>query len=286
MEKINKILSNFSFSEAEAQLYAAALKLKKATVSQVAEKAGMGRTAAYFHIKNLIKRGIFRQAKKGKKIIVSPIEPSELAEILQREVGDFKTLIPQMEALSRMENEIPQIEIMESNAAFKKIYDEVTNMPVGSSWKVMEDRVGANAELKLLDNEYWTYFFSQMSKRRILTKAIFTQELLSETNRGMTPDNYQTLKNRRWDIRTLPEEKLPMKGLFVLYNDKISFLFPDIKLTITIKHGALFHLIDTMFETIFVFAEKVENPWDAFVGKIEKKKETKSQKATEEDIYY
>jgi hypothetical protein len=87
-------------------------------------------------------------------------------------------------------------------------------------------------------------------------------------------------------IRTLPEEKLPMKGLFVLYNDKISFLFPDIKLTITIKHGALFHLIDTMFETIFAFAEKVENTWDAFVGKIEKKKETKPQKATEEDIYY
>jgi hypothetical protein len=41
-----------------------------------------------------------------------------------------------------------------------------------------------------------------------------------------------------------------------------------------------------MFETIFAFAEKVENTWDAFVGKIEKKKETKPQKATEEDIYY
>ena len=287
MEKIYQILKNFSFSEAESQLYEASLKLGKASVSQIAQKAGMGRTAAYFHIKNLLERNLLKQSKSGKKILITPIKPSELAEKLQEEVGDFKTMLPQLESLGKIEDELPQIEIQESSIAFRKIYDEVINMPVGSSWKVMEDRVGANAELKLLDNEYWTYFFGQMTKRKILTKAIFTQELLAETNRGITPDNYETLKSRKWDVRTLPEDKLPMRGLFVIYNKKISFLFPDIALTITIKHNALFHLIDTMFETIFAFSQKVEQPWDEFVGKTEKKEDkTKPQKATEEDIYY
>lgn len=262
MDKINDILKQFSFSEAESELYTAALKLKKATVFEIAQKAGMGRTVAYFHIKNLLQRNILKQRKIGKKMIVSPIPPAELAENLQSSVGDFKSLIPQLESLSAIDNEIPQIEILESNAAFEKIYDEVIHMPVGSAWKVFEDKQGAEAEMKLLNNEYWNKFFSQMLERKILTKAIFTKELLSDINKSITPENYQVLAGRMWDIRTLPETSMPIKGLVLLYNNKLSFLFPNVALTITIKHSALFHLLDTMFETIFSFAEKTEDPWN------------------------
>ena len=121
-----------------------------------------------------------------------------------------------------------------------------------------------------------------MAERKIMTKAIFTKELLAENNKAMTPDNYVILKSRLWNVGTLPESKMPIKGLVVLYNKKISFLFPDIALTITIKHGALFNLIDTMFETIFLFSEKVEHPW----GKPSSSQEQIPQQATEEDIYY
>ena len=261
MEKINQILKNFSFSEAEAELYKAALRLEKATISEIAEKAGMGRTAAYFHIKNLLKRNILRQIKKGKVIVVSPIPPAELAERLQGEVGDFKTLLPQLEALGEIENEMPQIEVEESNAAFKKIYDEVIHMPAESVFKVIEDKRGAQAEMGLLDDKYWKLFFSQMAQRKILTKAIFTKELLSDIGASIKPENYDILEKRMWDIRALPENAMPIKSLVVLYNKKISFLFPEISLTITIRHSALFSLMDTLFETIFSFAEKVESPW-------------------------
>jgi len=263
----------------------AALKLEKASISQLAQKADMGRTVAYFHIKNLIKKNIFKQVKAGKKIIISTISPTELAENLQESVGDFKTLIPQLESLGRAENEIPQFEIMESNAAFQKIYDEVVNMPIGSSWKVFEDRQGGEAEMKLLNNEYWNKFFSQMLERKIMTKAIFSRELLSDINKSITPENYKVLSSRLWDIRKLPEERMPINGLVVLYNGKLSFLFPEVSLTITIKHTALFHLLDTMFETIFSFAEVAENPW-GLPGKKNSVEEQKPQKATEEDLYY
>jgi predicted DNA-binding transcriptional regulator len=285
MDKINKILQNFAFSQSESELYTAALKLEKASISEIAQKAGMGRTVAYFHIKNLIKRNIFKQVKTGKKIVISAISPTELAENLQERVGDFKTMIPQLEALGRIENEIPQIEIMESNAAFQKIYDEVVNMPVGSSWKVFEDRAGGEAEMKLLDNEYWNKFFSQMLERKIITKAIFSSELLSDINKSITPENYNILGCRLWNIRKLPEDKMPINGLVLLYNGKLSFLFPEVALTITIKHSALFHLLDTMFETIFSFAEIAENPWGKSAEKDSPTKQV-PQKATEEDLYY
>jgi predicted transcriptional regulator len=261
MEKINHILKHFSFSTAESQLYTAALQLQKAGISELAAKAGMGRTVAYFHIKNLLDKKVLQQSKQGRKILVSPIPPTELAERLQKEVGDFKTLIPQLEALSAAGQAIPKIEIEESNAAFQKIYDEVIHLPAGSIFKVIEDQRGAEAEMKLLDNDYWHFFFTQIAERKILTKAIFTQELLANINTSITPTNYKVLSSRMWDIRTLPEASLPIKGLVLLYNNKLSFLFPDVALTITIQHPAIFGVLDTLFETIFTFAKKAENPW-------------------------
>lgn len=261
MENIGNILKNFSFSEAESDLYAAALKLQKAGISEIARKADMGRTVAYFHIKNLVNRGVLRQTTKGKKIIISPIPPVELAQILQNSVGDFKSLVPQLEVLGTIENEIPEVVIQESKIGFQKIYDEIASMPSESIFKVIEDRRGAKAELKLLNNEHWNLFFTQIAERKILTKAIFTEELLSDVNKSITPQNYNILKKRMWNIRTLPENLIPIKNLILLYNKKLSFLFPEISLTITIKHPALFNLVDTLFETIFNFAEKTDNPW-------------------------
>jgi sugar-specific transcriptional regulator TrmB len=286
MDKVNNILKNFSFSEPESGLYTAALKLGNATVSEIAEKAGMGRTVAYFHIKNLLKRNILKQRKSGKKMIVSPIPPAQLAESLQESIGDFKTLIPQLESLNVVENEIPQIEIQESDIAFRKIYDEVIQMPIGSTWKVVEDRKGAEAELKLMDNEYWHHFFSQMAERKIITKGIYTKELLSDINKSITPENYNLVQKRLWDMHTLPESALPIKNLVVLYNNKISFMFPEISMTITIRHSALYYVFDTLFETIFNLSEKIENPWGGKDKNNKSEMLQKPQKATEEDLYY
>lgn len=262
MDQINQILKGFSFSEAESEVYIAALKLKKSSVSEIAQKAGMGRTAAYFHIQNLLKRNVLRQTKNKKKILISPVSPAELAERFEESVGHFKSWIPQLEVLSEIENEIPEIQMEESSIAFKKIYDEVIHMPAGSIFRVIEDRRGAEGELKLQTNDYWNHFFSQMAEKKIFTQAIFTVELLADVNKAITPENYAILKKRLWDIRTLPEAKLPIKSLVLLYNKKLSFLFPELSLTITVKHAALFALFDTLFETIFSFGQKVENPWE------------------------
>lgn len=276
MEKITAILKNFSFSEPESLLYIAALKLKKATVSHIAQKAGMGRTVTYFHIKNLTKRGIFKQTKQGRVLIFTPTPPAELARILQESVGNFKSFVPELESLNVVESELPEIRIEESKEAFRRIYDEVIHMPAGSTWKVIEDKRGAQGEMKLIDNAYWGHFFGEMRQRKILTKAIFTEELLLDINKSITPENYAVLKQRRWNIRTIPEKALPIQNFVVLYNKKLSFMFPEISMTLTIRHPLLYHIFDTMFETIFSFCKPVDNPWDSM----------RPQKATEEDIYY
>ena len=261
MQNLNDILKSFAFSEAEAELYAAALKLNKATISEIAQKAGMGRTVAYFHAKNMIAKKIFQDIKRGHQILIIPISPSELAEKMQKEVSNFKTIIPQLEVLDEIEKEIPQIEIQESGAGFDKIYDEICHMPNGSTFKVIEDLKGAETELRLMGDKGFNKFLVQIVERNILTKAIFTEELVAQINKSLTQENYSLVQKRMWDIHVLPEEKMGIKNLILIYNNKTSFLFPEISLTITIRHKTLTFLINTLFETIFGLAHKVDNPW-------------------------
>lgn len=272
MKKTSEILNHFSFSEIESEIYMAALALNQASVSDLAKRVGMGRTAAYFHIKNLIEKKVLQEKRVGNRIVVTAIPPSDLVHRLEEHVGDLKSLVPQLEALGQIENDLPQIEVSESNAAFEKIYDEVAHMPTGSYLKVIEDRSGAKTELRMLESDFWERFFSRMIKQRIVTKAVFTTELLLDLKQSVTPENYRIFGKRLWDIRVIPEEKMPMKGLVLIYGQKISFLFPETALTITIRHAALFHLIDTMFETIFAFGERVESPW-----KMDRRKASKAE---------
>jgi len=170
-------------------------------------------------------------------------------------------MLPQLEVLDEIEKEIPQIEIQESSAGFDKIYDEICHLPNGATFKVIEDLKGAETELRLMGDQGFNKFLVQIVERKILTKAIFTEELVAQINKSLTQENYSLVQKRMWDIHVLPEEKLSIKNLILLYNDKVSFLFPEISLTITIKHKTLFGIIDTLFETIFGLAHKVDNPW-------------------------
>jgi sugar-specific transcriptional regulator TrmB len=261
MQKVNQILENFSFSEPEAKIYTSALRLGKTSVSEVAQKSEMGRTAAYFHIKNLIEKGILNKSQKGKKAFITAIKPFDLAEKFQKNLGNFKTLIPQLEALNKVEEEIPQIEVLESKTGFHKVYDEITSMPQNSEFKVIESKKAVGAELTALSDKSWEDFFEQIVNKKLLTKAIFTREMLENVNQSMTPKNYKIVKKRMWNIRTLSEEQIPLKNLVMLYNNKCAFLFPETSLVITIKHKGIYDILDTLFETVFSFSEKIIDPW-------------------------
>jgi len=84
---------------------------------------------------------------------------------------------------------------------------------------------------------------------------------VAQINRAINKENYSIVQKRMWDIHVLPERKTSIKNLILLYNDKVSFLFPEISLTITIKHKTLFGINQHPFETIFGLAHKIDNPW-------------------------
>lgn len=261
MQNIPFILSNFGLSEIESNVYLAALSLGKTNTTQIARKIEHPRAATYFHIRNLREKGLLKESKKGKLLSYTALPPHELANRLDRQVTDLKSLLPQLENLSQIDKETPLIEVMESHKGYFKIYDEISCMPVGSMFRVMEGKIALACELGLLTQEELNIFFTRVVERKIETKGIFTDESLMVTKQKLNEKNYKLIGNRVWHLRTLPESSLNFTQLAFIYGNKVAFMFPELLLTVTIEHREIAKAFTAIFDALFMTARPKIPAW-------------------------
>lgn len=261
-KEVAVLLQNFAFSEQEADLYLASLSLGKASVSQLAKQVGKNRTAAYFHIKNLLSKGALRETREGKMFRFVAVPPQELGNKLDRVVTDFKSLIPELESLQKIHTEIPIIEVTELTTGYRKIYEEISSLPVGSEFRVMEGRKSLQLEIGLLGDKELGKFFARLVERKIITRALFTEELISIPQKKLSEENLKLIQSRAWDLCTLPENIFPLQQLLFLYGNKAAFLFPETQLVVTLSHKGIVDVLRSTFDALSVFAKRVSQPWN------------------------
>ena len=251
------ILRHFSFTQDQAEVYLAILSLEKPGVTDIARKIDKNRTAVYFHIKHLLEKNVIKEARKGRRLRFIAVSPAELAEMFEQSLTDFKSLIPQLESLQRIEREYPIIEVLESKKGYYKIYDEISSMSKGSTFRIIEGKKALRNELVLLTEYEWKTFFERAQKRGIETKGIFTEESLHMPRQLLSKELFNLAMQRIWHMRTLPESLLPFDQLILIYRDKIAFLFPDVKLTVTIQQNEIASLLRAVFDSLYHFATPI-----------------------------
>ncbi len=251
------ILRHFSFTQDQAEVYLAILSLEKPGVTDIARKIGKNRTAVYFHIKHLLEKNVIKEARKGRRLRFIAVSAAELAEMFEQSLTDFKSFIPQLESLQRIEQEHPIIEVLESKKGYYKIYDEISSMSKGSTFRIIEGKKALRNELALLTEYEWKTFFERAQKRDIETKGIFTEESLHMPRQLLSKELFHCAMQRIWHMRTLPESLLPFDQLLLIYRDKTAFLFPDIKLTVTIQQKEIASLLRAVFDSLYHFATPI-----------------------------
>lgn len=261
MAKIDEILSAFSLSDVETKIYLSALGMEKPAVAQLAKQAGLNRTAAYHHIKHLLEKGFLRQTRKGRIVQLVAVPPAELADRFDHLTTDFKGLIPQLESLQKISRETPIIEITESRRGYYQIYDEISALPPGSTFRVMEGLQALKKELRILTDKEWNIFFSRIVDRKLVTRAVFTEESLAVPGQALSPANVKLISQRIWQLKSLPVVSLPFSQLMFIYGEKVAFLFPESSLVMAIKHKGIAEVMTALFEGLFGFAKPVNQPW-------------------------
>lgn len=261
MKHLHEVFSHFSLSEIESNIYQAVLSLDKPSVSQIAKKIDKHRTAVYFHINNLLTKGVLRESRRGgtQRFIATP--PSELATQFDQWATEFKSLVPELESLKRLEYEYPVIQITESKRGYALVYDAISSLPVGSMFRVLEGADALANELTLLTQEQWQDFFQKIEKRKIQTKAIFTEESLALPPKKLSARNLQLLSNRVWHLKSLPEEILPFQKILFIYGSTVAFLFPETALVMIIRHAGITQALSVMFDGLYAIGKPIGAPW-------------------------
>ncbi|MEK7118643.1 MAG: helix-turn-helix domain-containing protein [Patescibacteria group bacterium] len=261
MMKVHELLQHFSLSPQEADLYLLLLRQGASSVTDLAHRQKKNRTAVRFHLNHLLERGLVKETRVGKRAEYVAMPPKELAALLERWTLDFKSFIPELESLQRTEQDKPILEVSESSAGYKRILDEISSMPHGAQFLVLEGKTAMGGEMRLLSNTDWELFFSRIIERKILTRAVFTEESLALPMKNLSESNKQLLKSRLWDLRTLPESTLPLEELVMIYGKKAAFVIPDIKLVFTLEHPGIVNILRALFETIHSLARPVSGGW-------------------------
>ena len=259
--EIKTIFVHLGRSAIEAETYLAALSLGSGTATQIAQKTGEGRTKVYFHVKKLVRAGLLKESRKGQLQIFIPIAPSELSGKVSQWATDLRGLVPQLEAAQKASAETPTIEVSESRTGYFKVYDEISSMPIGSSFRVLQGKASMEQELKLLGHETWGIFFSRIVDRAITTNALFTKECQSVPRNLLSSENFERMQLRKWNLVLMPESILKMQQLMFIYQNKVAFLFPETALVMTITHQGIADILGSAFDALHAFGEKVVPTW-------------------------
>jgi predicted transcriptional regulator len=258
---VKNLFTHLGRSAIEAETYLAALSLGSGSAAEIAKQTAHGRTKIYFHIKNLVSDGLLKESRKGQHQIFIPLPPRELADLVSKWATSLRGLVPQLESMQKANIATPIIEVSESKAGYFKVYDEISSMPKGSSFRVLQGKKSLEEELTLLDQESWNTFFSRIVDNNIKTNGLFTKECWNVPRQMLSTENFSRMQKRIWNLTIMPESVLNVQQLMFIYENKVAFVFPDIALVMTITHQGIADLLAASFDALHSFGEKVEPTW-------------------------
>lgn len=95
MRRLIEYLQRLDFSESEARIYIILLRKGPMTVSEIAEKSKLNRTAIYGYINNLLDKGILAKSKSGSnKVFANP--PDHLQYLVEEKISHANLLKDQL----------------------------------------------------------------------------------------------------------------------------------------------------------------------------------------------
>lgn len=116
-------LERIGLSKQESKVFVSTLKLGIAKVSEIAQKAGIKREAAYYILKLLGEKGFISEVIKSGVKHYSAIKPKRILEIIEEEKKQkteaILEIIPELESLQKIAIEKPKVEVYEGLGGLK-----------------------------------------------------------------------------------------------------------------------------------------------------------------------
>jgi sugar-specific transcriptional regulator TrmB len=125
MDDVLHGLLEYGFSEKQAAVYLAALKLWAAPWWTIARHSGIQRATTYSILHDFIRDGVVRKITRKWLLYFSVIEPQWLLASLEKKTAAFTSILPALQGLSQTIGSKPQIQYLEWTEWLKQFFDDL-----------------------------------------------------------------------------------------------------------------------------------------------------------------
>ncbi|MBI4143772.1 hypothetical protein HY486_00810 [Candidatus Woesearchaeota archaeon] len=242
-----KILEEIGLSKNEVKVYLALLKLGKTTSWKLITETGIQVSALYYCLDNLIKKGLVSYVIAANKKHFQAAPPEQLVQLLDNRKKQLESVLPELKASQRENEERIQTNVYEGFKGFKGIYDRLLRvMKRRDTYYVfgarqIGDKTNENVNFML------TSFHKQRDKQGIKVKIIFNKDVEREVKNVVKDFKYMDL--RFSDMRT---------NSFVLIYDYriVNFLYTDRLIAIETISKDVYESYKNFFEEMWKVAKK------------------------------
>lgn len=207
---LQNTLLNIGFNKKEAQVYLAALELGGATITDIAQKAGLPRTTSYGIIKMLSQKGLLSfNIKKRRKYFFAE-DPIRLLNITQEQERLLKEALPRLESINNISIAKPKIKFYEGKEGVKTILEDILKTRKDFS------AITSIKDMMRMFKDYFPHFIRERVARKIYVKLL--------SNR--TPESLKLAKKDKQEFRQtkfVPQE-FPFHTANFIYGNKIAIL--------------------------------------------------------------
>jgi len=245
-KSMRQILKQLNFSNKETDVYLAALKLGKGSITELAKRANIKRPTAYVVLEKLKEMGLISLSKKkGKQIFIAE-SPEKLLKTIEEEKEKIiekeekiKEALPKFKALTKKDTTVPLVRYYEGKEGV---------------WNILEDLVESKQEGWIIATGkiYDILGLKQFTKRIIRRRKQLGTKLYIITDHH--PENIKAYKLKGThfrEYRFMPET-INLNTKVYIYADKVALIFFKEPLSgVIIENKELFLVFKFMFDSLW-----------------------------------
>ncbi|MDO8600459.1 MAG: helix-turn-helix domain-containing protein [bacterium] len=243
-------LKKIGLSDKEAKVYVALLELGKASVQDIAKKAGVNRATTYLMIEALQGRGLAYKAQVGKRTHFAVNSPEKLTHVLDEkrkkledEAEEIKELLPELKALYAGSPEKPKMRFYEGKEGIKEILNDVFE----SGAKEIREIYAADYIRSVLSAEETKEVLRRRTSLGMRWRALYTRK-----------EGPYSEPIPLGEDRFVSADKFPIMSDIVMYGDRVAFhTLQGKQIGIIIENPALAKTFETIFELAWRGAEEI-----------------------------
>lgn len=210
-----KELQQLGLSANEAKTYLASLAVGSATVQEIASRAGLKRTTAYFAITRLMNIGLMSSFEKGKKTYFVAESPERLSFFIaaQRRKAqaleeDLQKILPRLNELFLLSGEQPRVRFFEGKEGIKAIQEDILRSGV----KSIEEIFPADEFAKLFSIQERMPYIATRRRKKIRVRAMYTSK--SKTLTG------PIARDPFVEMKFISQKEFPVSADIAIYGTK------------------------------------------------------------------